>query len=56
MQNTYKLHWPAPLTKKATTQHPRCNDVLFLHYKVQKKLLRKLIPKKLELDNFDGDY
>ena len=56
MQNTYKLHWPAPLTKKATTQHPRCNDVLFLHYKVQKKLLRKLVPKELELDNFDGDY
>ena len=56
MQNTYKLHWPAPLSKKATTQHPKCNDVLFLHYKVQKKLLRKLVPKELELDNFDGDY
>ncbi|MDG1057571.1 MAG: DUF2071 domain-containing protein [Flavobacteriaceae bacterium] len=56
MQNTYKMHWPAPLTKKATTQHPKCNDVLFLHYKVQKKLLRKLVPKELELDNFDGDY
>lgn len=56
MQKTYKLHRPAPLSKKATTQHPKCNDVLFLHYKVQKKLLRKLVPKELELDNFDGDY
>ena len=27
-----------------------------MHYKVQKKLLRKLVPKELELDNFDGDY
>ena len=56
MQNSYKMHWPVPLPQKATTQHPKCNDVLFLHYKVQKKLLRKLVPKELELDNFDGDY
>ena len=53
MQNSYKMYWPVPLPQKATTQHPKCNDVLFLHYKVQKKLLRKLVPNELELDNFD---
>ncbi len=46
--------WPIPKTKWSFYQE--WNDVLFLHYNVNKRALMRYVPKSLELDNFDGNY
>jgi len=46
--------WPIPKTKWSFYQE--WNDVLFLHYNVNKRALMRYVPKSLKLDNFDGNY
>jgi uncharacterized protein YqjF (DUF2071 family) len=51
---------PVAAVESATGRKPRSlmrmnwEDLLFMHWPVKADLLRKLLPKKLELETFDG--
>ena len=49
-----KNHRPYELPKQSWRFYQQWNQVLFFHWAVDAELLRALLPKKLELDLFDG--
>ena len=48
-----KDHRPWPLPEKDWSFYQEWNKALFLHWMVEKEELRKLVPKDLDLDEFD---
>ncbi len=48
-------HRPFGLPAGNWNYYQEWNNALFLHWKVQFETLRKLVPKKLNLDTFDGE-
>ncbi|MCW7456920.1 DUF2071 domain-containing protein [Leptospira bandrabouensis] len=53
---SYKKHRPWEMPNRHWFWYQEWNDVLFLHYQIQEKDLRKLVPDFLELDSFEGSY
>jgi len=49
-------HRPWELPKGKWQYYQEWNDALFLHFEVDFSLLRKLVPDKLHIDNFEGKY
>lgn len=48
--------WIFPLYIKASSiYYQEWNDTLFLHYKVPLEVVRKLVPKGLDIDMYEGD-
>ncbi len=52
LQQTAHRPWPLPAGPWTMTQ--AWHDLLFAHWRVDPVALRKLVPKQLEIDTFDG--
>ena len=52
---TYTTHRPWAMPKHRWSYYQEWNDVVFLHYKVNEKLLRTFVPDQLELDRFNNE-
>ena len=51
---SYTTHCPWTMPKHPWSYYQEWNEVVFLHYKVNKQLLRTFVPNQLELDQFNG--
>ncbi|TGL71528.1 YqjF family protein [Leptospira levettii] len=49
-------HRPWPIPKHSWFWYQEWNEVIFMHYQVDGKRLRELVPRHLELDQFDGEH
>ena len=52
---SYTTHRPWTMPKHPWSYYQEWNEVVFLHYKVNEKLLRTFVPNQLELDQFNGE-
>ncbi|AIL44999.1 YqjF family protein [Elizabethkingia anophelis] len=52
--DTHHRPWKLPMGKWQYYQE--WNDALFLHFEVDFNILRKLVPKNLNIDSFEGKY
>ncbi|EOQ96880.1 hypothetical protein LEP1GSC195_3707 [Leptospira wolbachii serovar Codice str. CDC] len=53
---TYTEHRPWKIPNQKWFWYQEWNGVIFLHYQIEEKILRGLVPSSLELDSFDGSY
>jgi uncharacterized protein YqjF (DUF2071 family) len=49
-------HRPYPYPKSPWINFQRWNKVCFIHFEVEQRRLRELVPKELELDSHDGKF
>ncbi|MBM9548644.1 DUF2071 domain-containing protein [Leptospira sp. 201903074] len=49
-------HRPWPIPNQKWFWYQEWNDVIFLHYPIEEKIVRDLVPRSLELDSFDGSF
>lgn len=49
-------HRPFPIPKTNWNYYQEWRNALFLHWKIPFETLRPLVPEKLKLDSFNGDY
>ena len=50
-----KVHRPLAMPDNSWPYHQQWKNVVFLHYRVNEKLLRTLVPYQLKLDKFNGE-
>ena len=49
-------HRPWPMLTQPWIIYQEWNDALFMHWKVDQKILREMVPTKLELETFEDQY
>ena len=50
-----KVHRPLAMPDNSWSYHQQWKNVVFLHYRVNEKLLRTLVQYQLKLDKFNGE-